>query len=106
MRIVDQDSHERKIPQHGDQAIRKMKPDKLGEQCGVAATVAPCVAQMPCEVVQQRQFDGGRRSKKVVARPEPAEEGERGRLKGHAHGADQVELAPADQRVRGSGSWR
>jgi hypothetical protein len=43
---------------------------------------------------------------KVVARAPPVEESERGKLHNHAHGSHQVELAPADEGVHGSGSCR
>jgi hypothetical protein len=103
---MDQDSHQQQISQHGDQTIGKMKPNELREQCGTVAAVAPSVVQVPYKIVYERKLNGRSRGIEIVARRNPIEESERGKLHHHPHGPYQIEFAPADEGVHGSGSCR
>jgi hypothetical protein len=103
---MDQDSHQHKVPQHGDQTIGKMKPNELSEQRGTVAAVAPCVMQMPYKVVNQSKLDGRSRGIEIVASRNPVEESERCKLNNHPHSSNQIEFAPAYERIHGSGSCR
>jgi hypothetical protein len=49
--MVDQDSHEREVAEHGYEPVGEMEAPELCEKCGVVATVAPCVVKMPDEIM-------------------------------------------------------
>ena len=58
MDLMDQQTHQDEVSQHGNQAVREMEPHELTESRGVVTAVAPLVVQMPHEVVQERELDG------------------------------------------------
>lgn len=59
---------------------------------------------MPDEVVEEGDFDGGGSGEEVAAGQETREEGQGGKLDGHADGSDEVELAPTQYEAHDSGS--
>src|ERR1700677_4378394 len=103
---MDEDAHQGEIAQHGDQAVRKMKPQQLSGERGVVAAVAPSVLDVPNEVVDKRELDGCGGGVGIMARRTALDEVERGKLDDHAHRCHKIEPGPASERVYGSGSWR
>ena len=103
---MDQQSHQGEVAEHGDEAVGEVEAHELVECGGGVAAVAPCVVEVPGEVVQERELDGRGRGVEVVAGEPAVEEGERGELDGHAHRAYEVELCPAEEGVHASGSSR
>lgn len=79
-----------------------MKAGELSEDGAVA--VAPCVAQVPEEIMEQRYFDRSGGCDKIVAGDYPVEDGKRGELNNYSEGSDEVEPPPSLERAHGSGS--
>src|SRR6185437_12743390 len=67
---------------------------------------APGPAQVPDEIVYERDLDRRRGRPKIMPWPQAADGRQRGKLHHNTHGAHCVELAPANQHVHGSGSRR
>ena len=106
MCLMNHEPHQRQVSEHGDETVGEMKPQELPESRRAVTTVPPRVVQMPHEVVQEGELDGGGRGEEIVARHPTIEERERGQLHNHSHGADQIELSPAEEGVHASGSAR
>jgi hypothetical protein len=81
-----------------------MKSDERREQVRIVATVTPRKVTVPHKVMQHRKLHCRRRSTEVVAPYTPAYGSERGKLHNHTHGANQIELPPADKSIHGNGS--
>jgi hypothetical protein len=80
-----------------------MEAEALGEERGMAAAVGPGVVEVPDEVVEEGEFNGRGGGEEIVAGETAVDEGEGGKLHGHADGSDEIELAPADEEVHGGG---
>ena len=52
MRLMDQQTHQGKVANHGNQAVGEMEAHELTEPCGAVAAIAPRVVQVPHEVMQ------------------------------------------------------
>jgi hypothetical protein len=83
-----------------------MEAQQLSEQQRVVTAVAPSVVQMPNKVMQQRQLDGRGGGVQITSCQPMIEECKRGELHSHADRPHQIEFAPADECIHGSGSWR
>ncbi len=106
MRSMDQDWHQRKIPQHGNHPVGKMEPYELNLESGIIAAVAPRVVQVPDKIMHQNEFYSRGRGNQVMALCASFDKSESDELQGHTHGSHQIELPPADESSQGSGSCR
>lgn len=104
MRFADEDGHKRQVAEHRDESVGKMEAGELSE--GGAVAVAPCAAQVPEEIMEQRHFDSSGGCDKKVASGYPVEDGKCGELNNHSDRPDEVEPAPPLQSTHGSGSCR
>jgi hypothetical protein len=103
---MDEDGHESKVSAEGDEAVGGVEAEELLERSEVVATISPGVVEVPEEVMEQGELDGGGGGAKVVMGEEVIEDGERGELHDHAEGADEVEFEPTEEWVHGRGSSR
>ncbi len=76
--------HEGEVAEERDEAVGQVKAGDLAGAGGSVAAVAPGVVEVPCEVVEEGEFQGEGGGEEDVVGEDVVEEGEGGELDGGA----------------------
>lgn len=97
---ADEEAHEREVSEKRDEAVGEMEAEELFECFARSACgCGPGEANVPGEVVEEREFDGEGGGDEVVARERAVEECERRELDCDAEETDEIEAKEVDQGV-------
>jgi hypothetical protein len=92
MHLMNEQVHQCKVAKDRYEAVGKMEPHEWSKSPGVIAPIAPRVADMPCEVMQQSNFYRYCRCVQIMTWDNAIKDSQRCKLNRRSHGSDQIKF--------------